>query len=166
MKKKLSGYWLFIENIWTEYPYAFCSILGIITAVSYYQDLIANLRNAIAHVVVFSAVILGILGVFLTLLITLRESIVFERIRVLFPDVNKKLFKWIRNQLWSGIAVVLLSVIISVLPTPSNKIISSIGVFVWSTIFWHIGIGSFYTIKLITDLILRNDTSPSPTIRE
>lgn len=166
MKSKISGYLLSLENGWTEYPYVFCSLFGLITAISYYQGFIINLRSTIAHVVVFSAVILGILGVFLTLLITLRESIVFQRMRVFFPDVNEKLFRWIRDQLWSGISVVLLSVIISVLPTPSNKFLSSFGVFIWSTIFWHIGIGSFYTIKLITDLILRNDNSPPPTIKE
>jgi hypothetical protein len=106
------------------------------------------------------------LGVFLTLIITLRESPVFERMRMFFPKIEEKLFAWIRNQLWSGIFIVMLSVIISILPNPQNRIIASIGVGIWASAFWHICFGSFYTVKLITDLILRNASVPKRKFKE
>jgi len=149
-----------LENTWTEHSLLISALLGAFCSILYYYNYISNLRQTIANVVVFASIIVGMLGVFLTLIITLKESPVFDRMRSFFPKIEEKLFVWIRNQIWSGIFVVMLSVVISIMPNPTNRLITSSGVFIWTTIFWHICFGSFYTVKLITDLILKNVTQP------
>lgn len=114
----------------------------------------------------FASIIIGVLGVFLTLLITLQESPIFERLRDYFPTIQKRLFIWLRSQIWTGITVVLFSVVITVMPNSPNRVVSSIVLAVWGTFFWWMSIGSFYTVKLVSDLIIGNFGFPKRTPRK
>lgn len=148
------------EDQWVKRYGVISFIFGLVTGVLFYFGYVTNVRNSIGNVVTFASIIIGILGVFLTLLITLQESLVFKRLKEHFPKTNQSLYLWLRSQIWTGMIVVLLSVIISVLPPSPNKALSTIAVVVWSSFFWLMSIGSFYTVKLVADLVVRNFDIP------
>ncbi|WES34596.1 hypothetical protein P0092_01045 [Ruminiclostridium papyrosolvens DSM 2782] len=52
------------------------------------------------------------------------------------------------------------------MPNSPNRVVSSIVLAVWGTFFWWMSIGSFYTVKLVSDLIIGNFGFPKRTPRK
>lgn len=154
-----------IENHWLRRSFAICFALAFICGISYYFGLIKNFRFAIINIINFASIIIGVTGVFITLLITLKESPAFKRLRDFFPVLNVSLYKHLRNQINYSLVVILLSIFIYILPPSPNKILSAVGVMIWFWFFWLMSIGAFYTVKLVIDLVIRNDELPKPNNR-
>lgn len=149
-----------LEVKWEKYSIIICLILGLIFSVAHFLGLFVNVRFVTANVVNFASIVIGVTGVFLTLIITLKESPVFARLKRYFPELHNKLYIYLRNQIYFSLIVVVLSVLINALPSPPHKIFASFGVLVWSYFFWKMTIGAFFTVKIITDLIVRNFDIP------
>lgn len=154
-----------IEDFWIKRSIMVCVIFGILSGTAHYYGLISNIRSLTSNVVTFASIVIGVTGVFLTLLITLKESPVFERLKLFFPQIQVQLYINLRNQINYGLIVVILSIVIYVLPPSPNKLLASIGVGIWSYFFWTMSLGSFYSVKLVTDLIIRNVNIPTRTPR-
>jgi len=145
-----------IEDLWVKHSLVICFVLALIFAIARYLELMNNVRELVDSVINFSSIVIGVTGVFLTLIVTLKESPVFERLGKVFPKITNTLYMSLRNQIFYGLIVVILSILINTLPASPLKILSSIGVGVWFYFFWRLSLGSFYTVKLITDLVVRN----------
>ena len=146
----------FLEDLWVKGALYICALLGIMFGLFYYCGLIGDIEFVILSVVSYASIIIGVTGVFLTLLITLKESVVFKRLERLFPNINIKIYLYLRNLIYYGLLVIVISVLISIAPDIPNKIIASMVIGIWFFFFWLMTIGTFYGIKLITDLIVRN----------
>ncbi len=155
-----------IEDWWLLYKYYICIFLGIVIGVLHYFGWVVNIRASSANVVTFASIVIGIMGVFLTLLITLQESPAFSRLGKYLPAIQTKLYKSLRSQINYGLIVVILSIAINSMPAAPFKYLASIGVFIWFTFFWLMTLGSFYSVKLITDLIVKNFNIPLKTPRQ
>lgn len=152
-----------IEDIWLKHSLLICIVLSIITGILHYYGWVTNIRSSTSNVVTFASIVIGVSGVFLTLIITLQESPVFNRLRQYFPTVQTKLYVSFRTQINHGLIVVILSIIINSLPPAPIKYLASIGVAIWFLFFWLMTLGSFYSVKLITDLIVKNFNNNSRT---
>jgi hypothetical protein len=115
-----------IEDLWEKYSVIISILFGIITGVCYYFGLIEKIRTTIGNVITFASIVIGVNGVFLTLLITLQESPAFERLRNFFPTFQTKLYISLRTQISYGLVVVTLSIIISILPPSPSILLSSV----------------------------------------
>ncbi|PFM82691.1 hypothetical protein COJ46_02455 [Bacillus sp. AFS077874] len=149
-----------IEVLWEKYHYLISICIGVFLGFLYFNGLIKNIRSSTGNVISFASIIIGINGLFLSLVISLKESPVFIRLRELIPSFETKLFISIRTQIYWGLMLVLTSIIINVLPKSPSKILSSVGVGVWFIFLFLMTLGSFYTIKLITDIIAKNNNLP------
>lgn len=161
MKEKIKHLLIVIEKIWEKHSIVICIILGLITGVLYYFNLISNIRNTLGNVITFSSIVIGVNGVFLTLIITLQESPAFKRLRDIMPSFQKRLYISLRSQIQFGLLSVIISIFISLLPTSPHKTLSAIGVAVFFVVFWLMTLGSFYTVKLVTDIIVKNFNIPT-----
>jgi hypothetical protein len=155
-KKILSAILNFLEDFWVKHSLWLCVVLGIVTGVLHYIGWITNIRSSTSNVVTFASIVIGIMGVFLTLIITLQESPVFKRLGQYLPAIQTKLYLSLRSQINYGLSVVILSILINSMPAAPEKYLASIGVTIWFTLFWLMTLGSFYSVKLITDLIVKN----------
>lgn len=155
-----------IEPLWEQYSLWICVILGVLTGVLYYFQLLVNIRQTIGNMITFSSIVIGVNGVFLTLLITLQESPAFERLREIFPTFQTSLYTGLKSQIQYGLVVVTLSIVISMLPESPNIYLSALGISIYFFFFWLMTIGSFYTVKLVTDIIVKNFNIPKRTRRQ
>ena len=155
-----------LEDIWATKSITICVVLGILTGVLHYMGLIINIRTNTANMITFASIVIATMGVFLTLLITLQESPIFIRLRQLFPTIETRIYKSLRSQINYGLIVVIFSIIINSLPAAPYKYLASLGVCLWFIFFWLMTLGSFYSVKLITDLIVRNFNTPPRTPRQ
>ncbi|WP_099157257.1 hypothetical protein [Virgibacillus ndiopensis] len=150
-----------LEVIWEKYSLIICIVLGLVTASFYYFYLIDGIRNTVSNVITFSSIVIGVNGVFLTLLITLQESPAFARLKHVMPSFQSRLYISLRKLIHHGLIVVTISIIITLLPPSPGRIYSAIGVGIWFYFFWSMTIGSFYSVKLVTDIIVKNFDIPS-----
>jgi hypothetical protein len=112
----------------------------------------------LVNIVPFATMLLTIIGVFLTLFITLSDKEIFKRYRMLFPSSNKKIIKYMRLQFFYGIMLVILTILILILPSAGK--FDSIGVAIWGFFFWGLSFGSIFVVNLLCQLILK-DADPS-----
>lgn len=155
-KKKLNRTVELLEDIWVKFATVICFIFASIFTLLHYFGMIQNIRSVVDSVINFSSIVIGVTGVFLTLIVTLKESPVFERLKQHFPIINKLLYTSLRNQIFYGLIVVILSIFIISLPSSPYRYLSSIGIGIWFYFFFRLTLGSFYTVKLITDLVVKN----------
>ncbi|WP_234032878.1 hypothetical protein [Paenibacillus faecalis] len=149
-----------IEDLWIKYSIFICIGLGILSGVLHYFGFLTNVRTLAGNVVNFASIVVGVTGVFLTLVITLQESPAFSRLKEFFPAFQKSLYLGLKSQISYGLLVVILSIVITALPPAPFKILASIGVCIWFFFFWKMSLGAFYIVKLITDIIVKNFEIP------
>ncbi|WP_339286658.1 hypothetical protein [Paenibacillus sp. FSL R5-0486] len=154
-----------VEDTWIKHSFLICVGLGILSGILHYFGLLTNVRTVAGSVVSFASIVIGVSGVFLTLIITLQESPAFSRLREFFPTFQKSLYTSLKSQISYGLIVVILSIIITALPPAPFKILASIGVTTWFYFFWYMSLGSFYSVKLITDIIVKNFDIPKRNSR-
>jgi hypothetical protein len=161
MKDKIENLLLVVEKVWEKHSVVICIILGLITGILYYFNLLSNIRNTVGNVITFSSIVIGVNGVFLTLLITLQESPAFKRLKEIMPSFQTRLYLNLRTQIQFGLLTVIISIVISLLPYSPHKAFSAVGVSIFFIVFWLMTLGSFYTVKLVTDIIVKNFKIPT-----
>ncbi|URM31594.1 hypothetical protein LLY41_14325 [Cytobacillus firmus] len=154
------------EKVWEKYNIYLSVIAGVLVGYLYQQGFIVNIRSVTGNIVTFASIVIGVNGVFLTLIITLQESPAFIRLREIFPSFQKKLYISLRNQINYGLIVVVISIIINFLPPSPNKYLSAVGVGIWFIFFFPMCIGSFVSVKLVTDIIVKNFNIPTRARRQ
>jgi Flp pilus assembly pilin Flp len=141
---------------WVSYSFLICIFFSLVVCTLFYFGLLTNVKSIMGYAVSFASIVIGVMGVFLSLLITLAESDVFKRIRTFFPTIETKLYRSFRSQINYALLVVLISIAITGASTFSNKWLAMIGLFIWSVFFLLMTFGTFYSVKLVTDLVTSN----------
>ncbi|CEI81290.1 hypothetical protein BN997_01108 [Oceanobacillus oncorhynchi] len=154
-----------MEIIWERYSFFISFLLGLFTGILYYFQLITNIRSVLSEVISFASIVVGINGVFITLVISIKTTTAFKRLIKYLPDFEDRLIKLLKSQVMVGLIVVLLSILILLLPISSNLILSSIGVVIWSFFFILMSIGSFFTMNIIMKIISANHEDPKASKR-
>ncbi|WP_391203229.1 hypothetical protein [Psychrobacillus sp. L4] len=158
MYEKLYG---FLEPKWEKYSFAISFLVSILVGVLYFWGWINNIRSVTGNVVTFASIVIGVNGVFLTLVITLQESPAFQRLKDIFPPFQAKLYTCLRDQIITGLVVVLISIIINFLPPSPSPYLSIFGVCIWFYFFVQMFVGSIMSVKLVTDIIIKNFNIPT-----
>lgn len=152
-----------VEDTWEKNHFLISLLLAVCTGIAHFFDLINQFREVLGNVIAYASMLLAVIGVFLTLFITLQNSDLFVRLRSLFPESNIKMIKYMRQQFMFGIALVVISILISILPSAGK--VDSIGIGIWGYFFWDLSIGSCYIIKLLCDLLIKDQT-PIPKLKK
>lgn len=155
-----------LEILWEKYSIYISVLAGWLIGFLYFKGLVMNIRTVTANIVTFASIVIGVNGVFLTLIITLQESPAFLRLKEIFPSFQTKLYKGLRNQISFGLIVVMISIVINLLPPSPSIYLSAFGVAVWFIFFFEMSIGSFITVKLVTDIIIKNFNIPTRKSRQ
>ncbi|WP_089030014.1 hypothetical protein [Bacillus subtilis] len=155
-----------LEDIWVKYNIIICIILGVLTGVLSYLNWIVNLKSNGSNIITFASIVIGVMGVFLSLLISLQGSPVFSRLNEYSPNLQKKIYTNLRTQIYYALIVVICSIIVNSLPDICNQIVKAVIDGVWFIFIWLMTLGSFYSVKLITDLIVKNFNNPTRNRRQ
>ncbi|MGG0914702.1 hypothetical protein ABE147_09115 [Bacillus velezensis] len=155
-----------LEDIWVKYNIVICIILGILTGVLSYLNWVVNLKSNGSNIITFASIVIGVMGVFLSLLISLQGSSVFSRLNEYNPYLQKKIYTNLRTQIYYALIVVICSIIVNSLPEICNNILKAVIDGVWFIFIWLMTLGSFYSVKLITDLIVKNFNNPPRNSRQ
>lgn len=155
-----------LEDIWVKYNIIICIILGILTGVLSYLNWIVNLKSNGSNIITFASIVIGVMGVFLSLLISLQGSPVFARLNEYYFNLQKKIYTNLRTQIYYALIVVICSIIVNSLPDICNQIVKAVIDGVWFIFIWLMTLGSFYSVKLITDLIVKNFNNPTRNRRQ
>lgn len=155
-----------LEGVWEKHSIIISILIGLSVSGLYYINFIVNIRQAVGNVITFSSIVIGVNGVFLTLIITLQESPAFKRLRDIMPTFEERLYISLRTQIQYGLILVTLSIVINLMPPSPHKLLSTFGVSVWFTFFSLMTIGSFVSVKLVTDIIVKNFNIPKKQRRE
>ena len=157
--------WNWLESTWEKHSYKITIFISLIVGVLYYFEIISNLRSVLSDVIAFSSIVVGINGVFITLVISINTTSAFVRLKKILPGFENRLFRLLKTQVMVGLTVVILSILISLLPYSNSKIFSAIGTSIWSFFFVLMAIGSFFTMNLVMNLITANEEDPTTNKR-
>jgi len=162
MKLK-NAYW---EDITIKYLWVFLLPISAFFTYLYYLGVIKNIRGVMSDVIVFASIIFAVIGMILSLLISLRESPLFERIKKYFPNIQNEIYKFTNKILFSTIGVVIIAFIVKTVSI-NNFYYNIIVSFVGFLLFMHMLIGTVYLLKFSTDMVIRNvdlDNNKKPSI--
>jgi len=84
-----------IEDLFIAYLWVLCLIMAILFAIAYNFGYIKNLRSTMPNVIMFSSIIFVVITFILTLLISLKESLLFKRMKDNFPKVTDEIYKFL-----------------------------------------------------------------------
>lgn len=147
-KKAIDFFW----NSWEKHNFITSLIFTIIPVVFYHFGYLSNIRENTGSIITYVTALVTINGVFLTLLITLKESPVFIRLKNSFPHLHDYLYKGLRKQILACIVFMIINIVIAVVGPDINITIAYSGILIWSYFMVNVSVGALYTLKIVTDL--------------
>lgn len=141
-------------NFWEKYKLFTNLMISLLPIGLYFGGYLSNIRENTGSIISYAAVLVTLNGVFLTLLVTLKGSPIFIRLKTFFPKLHNYLYTGLKNQVKSCIVFMLLNLFISLVGPISNIYFISVGIVCWSYYLVDVSIGSFYNLKIVTDLAL------------
>lgn len=146
-----------IEDLFLQYLWLISIVASIISTLAYYFGYIKNIRLTMPNVIMLASIIFVVISFILTLLISLKESLLFERIRNKFPNITKNIYKFLNKVIMSSIFVVLWALLITILPTVTQSFFRLLIAFIGFIMFWYMILGAIYMLKFTTDMVVKND---------
>lgn len=128
----------------------------------YFLGSLDNIRESAGSIISYASALLTINGVFLTLLVTLKGSPVFVRLKRLFPKLHNYLYKGLKKQIISCIGLVLVNLLISIVGPTDNLFFIIPGIIIWSYLMIDVSIGALYNLKVVTDLATKEIDGQKP----
>ncbi|MFL0194833.1 hypothetical protein ACJDU8_04485 [Clostridium sp. WILCCON 0269] len=155
--KKINKIFEKFEDIFLRYLLIICIVISIFSTFAYYFGFIKNVRGTMPNVIMFASIIFVVISLILTLLISLKGSLLFDRIRNKFPLVTKSVYKFLNKIILSSMVVVVLALFITVLPLNLNKYFKVFISLIGFIMFWYMILGAVYMLKFTTDMVVKND---------
>ena len=154
--KKINGVFVSAQNklfdFWEVKPY-FINFLCVIPLVFLYVfGWLDNIRENTSSVIGYASALITLNGVFLTLLITLKESPIFKYLKDRFPSVHSYLYTGLRRQIRSAIILIVINLAIGIVGEVDNIYLAIFGMIVWSYYLIDVSIGAIYNLKVVTNL--------------
>lgn len=145
-----------IFDFWEVKPF-FVNIICIIPFVVFYiLGWLDNIRENTGSVIGYAGALITLNGVFLTLLVTLKESPIFAYLRDRYPDVHNYLYIGLKRQIRSSIILIVINLFIGIVGVVESKYFSIIGLIIWSYYLIDVTIGAIYNIKVVTNLAVKD----------
>lgn len=146
-----------VEDIFLKYLLVICVVLAAFSTYGYYVGYIQNVRGTMPNIIMFASIMFVVISLILTLLISLKESLLFDRIRKNFPLVTKDIFKFLNKIILSSIFVVIWAIFVTVLPLNLNIYFKVAISLIGCTMFWYMILGSVYMLIFTTDMVVKDD---------
>ncbi|MDT2612789.1 hypothetical protein [Enterococcus dongliensis] len=136
--------------------YVVTIILCFVMMCVYNLKYLLSIRGAISNTISFSSIILGILGLLIGLLMSLKEDSLFfkqaKKYDNMDDDVYAKLMIRLRNAFMYNLALLILSVIYCFIIPNMNFYIKSIGLMLWFFLFLIVAWDTIYLIWIIVKI--------------
>lgn len=139
-------------DLWEIKSIFVTALVALLPLALYLLGFLGLIRENTGSLITYASALVTINGVFLTLIVTLKQSQIFERLRSFFPILYSYLYDGLKGQIKSCIIFILINLVIALVGPVSNKVISSIGMYIWSYFIINISFGAFYTLRIITRL--------------
>lgn len=151
-KKKLSASIKEFWDLWEKKSIWVSALIAVIPLLIYYFGYLNFIRENTGSFITYASTLVTINGVFLTLIVTLKQSQIFERLRRFFPHLHNYLYEGLKGQIVSCIIFIGINLAISIVGPISNEVVAYVGLYMWSCFFIYTFIGAFYTLKIVTNL--------------
>jgi len=148
IKKQTKRFW----DCWETKSWLVNFSLTSLPVILYYFGFLGGIRENTGSIITYAAALLTLNGVFLTLLVTLKGSPIFERLKKVFPVLHAYLYNGLKKQVQACIYFILINLGIGIAGEISNPIFSFMGVLVWSYFLIHISLGALYSLRVVTNL--------------
>lgn len=145
-----------IEECFIEHLFWWCIPFSILCTCFYIIGMINNIREALGDVATFSSLIFAVLSLILTLLISLKNSTLVEKIGVNISKLTKKIYKLLKRIILTSILVIIICLVIRVLPNSISRIYKIIICLIGFISFWYMTFGSIYMLIFTTDLAIKD----------
>lgn len=139
------------------FRYVITGIICVFMVCMYNQKYMLSIRGAISDTISFSSIILGILGLLIGLLMSLKEdSLFFKRAQKyeLEDDIYTKLMTRLRNAFMYNLVLLILSVIYCFIIPNINFYIKTSGLIIWFFLFLIVSWDTVYLIWLIVKICI------------
>lgn len=120
------------------------------------ENLFQNIVNNIGNIMSFGGALITLNGVFLTLLVTLKESPLFKSLKMKFPELHNYMYTGLKKQLFSCIQLMFICIIFSWFNV--NSVIIELIYIVF--VGYHLSgitLGALYNIKVLTDITTKEE---------
>jgi hypothetical protein len=162
MKESVKKIFAFIEDAFLKYLWFISVILSILSSIGYMKGYINNIRTTMSNVITFAFIIIVVISLILTLLTSLKESMLFIRIKKMFPIVNKSIYIFLNKIITSAIMIVLICIGITILQNGLNTNIKVLISLIGFSLFYYMILGASYMLKYTIDMIVKDDTTKKP----
>lgn len=148
-KKVIKDFW----NFWENKNYVINSFIVIVLCLVYHFGYLGFIRENAGNLIAFGVALLTLNGVFMTLLVTLKESPIFEQLRKHFPALHDNLYEGLKNQVARSIYFILINLIIGIVGGVSNIYVAYCGLILWSYLISDISFGTLYNLRVVKQLV-------------
>lgn len=160
MKKKSDKKNKFIEKFWDFYEiqgFIINSLVVILLCFIYHLGYLSLIRENVGNLIAYGVALLTLNGVFMTLLVTLKESKVFENLKKYFPVLHENLYEGLKKQVARSIYFIIINLLIGIIGIISNLYIAYTGLIIWSYLLSDITLGSLYNLRVVKKLVEANE---------
>lgn len=162
--KKSIGIKFNLVNFIERNSIAVAIFVSLIIEGLFYLGFIGNVRSIFSDVIAYLSILLGLLGVYLGIFVSLDDdSLVFKRLNELGKDNLKiyknRLIKLTSNTIYESIFMVVFTLLLSIVNISLPTILKHLIFLFWVFILNHISIGTFLVIHLITGVANKNSNT-------
>lgn len=129
------------------------------------DELFEKILTVYPNLIAISSALITLNGVFLTLLVTLKESVIFEKLKRNFPNLHSYMYNSLKKQLQECILLVFILIIVAIFFSKTFIFIKIIIIFSVMYLLIDISIGGIYIIKVVGNLTTKNIDSPTPPMK-
>lgn len=145
-----------IEDCFIKHLFWFCTPFSALCTYFYIKGMINNVRESLGDVTTFASLIFAVLSLILTLLISLKNSTLVEKIGVNISKLTEEIYKLLNRIILTSILVVIICLVISVLPNSISRVYKIIICLTGFMAFWYMTFGSIYMLIFTTDLAIKD----------
>lgn len=146
-----------IIDVIDYFRYVIAILLGLAMLFLYNNKFMLSIRGAISDTISFSSIVLGILGLLIGLLISLKDdSFFFKQAKKydLKDEIYKVLMVRLRNAFMFNLALLLLSVIYCFVIPNINFWLKSSGLIIWFFLFLIVSWDTIFLIWIIVKICI------------
>lgn len=147
-----------LEELFIKYLLLFCMVIAIGLTFAYANNWIQNIKGTLSDIITFASLIFAVLGLILTLLISIKDGKLFKNINENFPRLTNEILVFLTKIILISIFVVLICLLISVLPKYIPKNIKLIICYIGFTSFFYMFLGAAYMMVFTTNLVIKDMT--------
>ncbi|WP_437629206.1 hypothetical protein [Clostridium paraputrificum] len=147
-----------IEECFIKHLFLSCAPFSALCTYFYKKGMINNVRESLGDVTTFASLLFAVLSLILTLLISLKNSTLADRIGVNISKLSKEIYNFLKRIILTSILVVIICLVINVLPNSISRIYKIIVCFIGFMAFWYMTFGSIYMLIFTTDLVIKDAT--------